>query len=299
MSKDKKPSPESNVRFPKTFSLARNRALKRGAIWTGAVCTGGFAVILLFGGLAGSNHGFTTTIDRGSSVENVVLRTNTAAERGNDGVYYLHAEGLSNAKPTGASAVLDFCKGLYDKPDLSGPNVFEKDDVQYAFAYTFYLDNVSDEKDQTFTFYVSLDAYSAPVNVGANNPFSYLRVLVYTNLDGTGEHNHTFYGAANSQGLGTVEGGKEDLRECLVGTAYDPQEDGSELRRPLSVPPEEDPYCVSFREDNAEIIREERTIHPQETLRYTIVTYFEGEDPDCAKTAPDGASITLSAHFGD
>ena len=300
MSKDNKPTPDKDVRFPKTFSLARNRALKRGALWVGGVSATIFAVVLLFGGLAGANQGFTTTIDRGSAVESVVLRaSNQPSERDKDGVYYLHADGLQNAKPTGVAKVLDFCKGLYPLLDLSGAHILEEDGVQYAFAYTFYLDNVSEDKDQNFTFYISLDAYSAPVNLGANNPYSYLRILVYANVEGSGSHDHTIYAAPSDRGLGTVEGGKGDLRECLAAFTEEAQPDGSLLRESINVPEGESGYCVSFNANTKEVVREEKTIHAKETLRYTIVTYFEGEDYDCAKQAPSGASITLSAHFGD
>ena len=300
MSKDKKPTPEDGARFPSSFSLARNRAIKRGALWVGGISLTAFAVILLFGGIAGANQGFTTTIDRGSNVDSVVLRAVKAASQDDNGVYFLHAEGLTNAKPTSVRRVLEFTKGLYDRLDLAGENILSIGDVQYAFAYTFYLDNVSEEKEQRFTFYVSLDAYTAPSNLGANNPYSYLRLLVYANLEGSGRHDHTFYAAPNDLGQGTVEGGKDDLREALA--EYDDSardEEGNTLRESVNVPEGEQPYCVSFADNTKEILREETTLEPKKTMRYTIVAYFEGEDPDCEKQAPSGASITFSAHFGD
>ena len=292
MSKDKKPTPDNGTRFPSLFSFARNRALKRGALWVGGSCLVTFSAVLLIGGIAGSNQGFTTTIDRGANIDSVVLRTAAPAERGDDGVYYLHAEGLKTAKPTGVAKVLDFCKGLYDMLDLNGQNVLEKDGVQYAFAYTFYLQNVSEEKDQTFT--------SAPTNLGAVNPYAYLRLLIYANVEGSGTHDHVFYAAPNDLGQGTVEGGKDDLRECLA--EYDDSQkdaEGNTLRKPVNVPEGEDPYCVNFGSDTREIIRQENVLKKKQTMRYTIVAYFEGEDPDCERHAPNGASITFSAHFGD
>lgn len=302
MSKDKQPLPDDNsARFPKTFSLARNRAVKKAAIWTGVSCLAAFGIVLLIGGLIGGGHGFTTKIDRGSSLDQIVLKENRGipGERDANGVYFLNAEGLTNAKPTQAEKVLQFCSTLYDKEDLAGTNVFlDESGNQRALAYTFYLENASEKAEaQNFTFYISLSAYIAPTNAGAKNPYSYLRVIVFRNVEGSGTHDHTIYGAPNDQGYGTVDGGANDLRECI--SAYREVKEGeSTLRESLYYDGEEG-YCVNFSSNTNELIREDDRIEKGQTLRYTIVTYFEGLDPDCAGSYPENSSLSLSAHFGD
>lgn len=301
MSKDNKPLPDGDARFPKSFSLARNRALKKAAIWTGAICTTAFGLVLLTGGLLGANHGFTTKIDRGSSLDQIVLRENRqqAGQRDQDGVYFLNAEGLTNAKPTRAEKVLEFCSDLYEDPDLAGNHVLvDEEGNQRALAYTFYLENASQRAEpQNFTFYISLDAYIAPSNAGAANPYSYLRVLVYRNVEGSGLHEHTFYAAPNDQGMGTVDGGPNDLRECLSDWA-EAKEGDKTLRRPTFFDGEVG-YCKNFASNTSELIREDDLIEKGQVIRYTIVTYFEGLDPDCIGAYPNNSSLSLSAHFGD
>ena len=295
MSKEVKPTPESGARFPKMFSLARNRALKRVAFWVGGVSLGCFGIIALFAGLLGGHHGFTTQIDRGAKIQEIVLK-NTRNHGGavdDDGVYFLRAEGLNNAKPVETAEVLKFCQDeLYGDENLSGSHVLE--DVaggQRAYAYTFYLSNTSQEKDLEYTFLLNLDSYSSPSNSGSKNPYAYLRVMVFANSDMT-QHEHTIYGALSDQSTGTVDGGAEDRRECISDFVVD-----HDLRKP-TVKDGEVGYCTPFG-NGMELIREDRRILKGETVRYTIVTYFEALDPECSGPHPQGASLSMSAHFGD
>lgn len=300
MSKEPKQVPDSGAHFPKTFSLARNRAVRKAAIWTGAICTGAFGVILLAGGLLGANHGFTTKIDRGSSLDKIVLKESRNAQGQTDdqGVYFLNAEGLTNAKPTQADKVFTFCEGLYGKEDLAGSNVLiDESGNQRALAYTFYLENTSDKVEpQNFTFYISLSAYIAPSNTGAANPYSYLRIIVYRNVEGSGSHDHTVYGAPNDQGMGTVEG-ENDLRECI--SAWNEVKQGDKTVRQPTYFDGDKGYCENFSSNTGELIRNDDRIEKGQTIRYTIVTYFEGLDPDCVGAYPMNSSLSLSAHFGD
>lgn len=301
MSKEPKPVPENDAKFPGMFSLARNRALKKAAIWTLASSATLFGLVCLVGGIVGNNRGFTTRIDRGSSLKDIVLKStknHAAGSVDEDGVYFLAAEGLTNARPTTAEKVFGFCKDLYKLEDLSGTNVLYDDaGSQLALAYTFYLGNASETEDQNFTFYISLGAYSAPTNVKANNPYAYLRVLVYANVEGQGTHAHTIYAAPSDRGIGTVDGGENDLRECL-SEYTDVTVDGTTLRRPTYFD-EDVGYCTNFSPNTAEIIRQDSKIEKKSILRYTIVTYFEGNDYECRGDFPEGAGLSLSAHFGD
>ncbi len=296
MAKEQNPEPKNGARFPSAFSLARNRAVKKVALWVGGVSLATFSVVLLFGGLIGGHHGFTTRIDRGSTLEHVTLSArNKGVEKDEQGVYFLKAEGLSNAKPTTAQEVYDkLCRPLFDQQDIGGEHILnvENGEGQRAFAYTFYLENTSQEKDQNYTFYISLDSYSAPNNNGAKNPYSYLRVGVFRNVEGDGKHDHVWYGALSDQGTGTAED-PNDRREAIAGIP-----ESNPRVATFTDPLSNQRWCEAFG-STKELVREDATIHKGETIRYTIVTYFEGTDFDCAGSYPEGAGVSLSAHFGN
>ena len=297
MSKKIEPTPDNTAKFPKGFSLARTRALKRIIPWVGGVSVLGAGLIAVVAVFAGNGHGFTTKIDRGGNLRDVVLRDRTGGEAAVDeeGVYYLNAKGLENAFPTTAEVILPQIKAAWEDPkvDMSGSYVIlDKDARQIGFAYTFYLDNVSKEEKQNYTFYLSLDAYSAPTNA-AVSPYAYMRAVVYTSkADGT-DVKHTVFAAPNDLGQGTAEGA-DDTRECI--STYTKSKDGT-IRTP-KYKDEGNGYCTNFSDKYEELVRMDETLLPEESRRYTILTYFEGNDPDCYGAYPENAGITLTAHFG-
>ena len=296
MSKKIEPTPDKDVRFPKTFSLARTRALKRIIPWVGGVSLLGVGVISIVAVFAGNGQGFTTKIDRASDLKDVVLKTRPGGdtpEQGEDGVYYLNAKGLQKAYPTTAEYVLQHVKDVWNDPrvNMDGSyTIYNDGDQEVALAYTFYLENTSQEQKRNYTFYLSLDAYRAPTNA-AVSPYAYMRAVVYTsNEDGT-EVTHTVYAAPNDQGTGTVEG-IDDTRECISTMATK-----TPVRSPAYLD-EGNGYCTNFADDKSELVRRDESLDPLQVRRYTILTYFEGYDPDCYGATPDNAGVTLTAHFG-
>ena len=297
MSKKTEPTPESGVRFPKTFSLARTRALKRVIPWVGGISLLGVGLISIVAVFAGNGHGFTTKIDRGGQLKDVVLkdRAGGTAETDEDGVYYLNAEGLTNAFPTTAEVILPQVKEAWENPDanMDGSYTFYNDGGrQIGLAYTFYLENTSLEEKQNYTFYLSLDAYSSPTNA-AVSPYAYLRTVVYTSEEDGSAVTHTVFAAPNDLGQGTAEG-PEDTRECI--STYSESKGGT-IRTPI-YKDEGNGYCTNFGAKLEEIVRMDEVLEPAQVRRYTILTYFEGNDPDCYGSYPENAGITLTAHFG-
>ena len=296
MSKKIEPTPDKDVRFPKTFSLARTRALKRIIPWVGGVSLLGAGLISIVAVFAGNGQGFTTKIDRASDLKDVVLRARPGGEQpqvDEDGVYYLNAKGLQKAYPTTAEYVLKRVKDVWADPAINmdgSYTIYNAGDQEVALAYTFYLENTSSEEKRNYTFYLSLDAYRAPSNA-AISPYAYMRAVVYTsNEDGTGA-THTVYAAPNGQGTGTAEG-MDDNRECISTML---------TKTPVRSPDyldEGNGYCTNFTEDPKELVRQDEALEPLEIRRYTILTYFEGYDPDCSGATPENAGVTLTAHFG-
>lgn len=298
MSKNTEPTPDKDVRFPKTFSLARTRALKRVIPWLGGVSLVGAGLIAIVALFAGNGHGFTTKIDRGGALKDVVLKTTRgggAPQVDENGVYYLNAKGLQNAFPTTAEVILPAIKAAWTDPniDMDGSYAFHNDgDQGIGLAYTFYLENSSATEKQNYTFYLSLDAYSAPTNA-AVSPYAYMRAVVYTSNEDGSEATHTVFAAPNDLGQGTAEG-IDDTRECI--STYVESQQG-QIRTPL-YKDEGNGYCTNFGSKTDELVRMDETLLPQQVRRYTILTYFEGNDPDCYGAYPENAGVTLTAHFG-
>ncbi len=297
MSKKTEPTPDKSVRFPKTFSLARTRALKRIIPWVGGVSVLGVGLISTVAVFAGNGHGFTTKIDRGGDLQDVVLkdRAGNKAQTDENGVYYLNAQGLTNAFPTSAEVILPQIKAAWDDPDVDmdgSYTIYNDGDQQIGLAYTFYLENVSSEEKQNYTFYLSLDAYSSPTNA-AVSPYAYMRAVVYTSNEDGSEATHTVFAAPNDLGQGTAEGA-DDTRECI--STYSESKNKT-IRTPVYLD-EGNGYCTNFGTKLEELVRMDEILEPQQVRRYTILTYFEGNDPDCYGSYPENAGITLTAHFG-
>ncbi|MBQ7249848.1 MAG: hypothetical protein IJS37_00660 [Bacilli bacterium] len=298
MSKHTEPTPDKDARFPKTFSLARTRALKRVIPWVGGVSLVGAGLIAVVAVFAGNGHGFTTKIDRGGDLKDVVLKATRGggeASVDDDGVYYLNAKGLENAFPTTAEVILPAVANAWNDPEVNmdGSYTFYNDgDQQIGLAYTFYLQNSSAEEKQNYTFYLSLDAYSSPTNA-AVSPYAYMRAVVYTSNEDGSEATHTVFAAPNDLGQGTAEG-ETDTRECI--STYSESKKGT-IRTPIYLD-EGNGYCTNFGPKVEELVRMDETLEPKQVRRYTILTYFEGYDPDCYGSYPENAGITLTAHFG-
>ena len=243
--------------------------------------------------------GIVAKLDLAPKDHHLVLREKPfSSENENaDPLRRLVAAGLNNAKPTQAKKALEFYSSLREE-DLSGTKVYadEATESQYALVFTFYLENLSPDGDESFSFHIGLHDVASPTN-GATHPYSYLRLVVYANVVGKGDHFHTFFAAPNSLGEGTFVGGENDNRECI--SEYERYQEGdTTLRKPIFHDGTEG-YCENFRSSLDSIVSMPLSLGPKEMMRFSLLVYFEGYDPDCIREAPVGASLGLTAYFGE
>ncbi len=241
--------------------------------------------------------GIVAKLDLKSQEHHLVLHeTNPSSEQERkDPSRRVVASGLVNAKPTQAKRALDFYSSLREE-DLTGAKVLNDANGEYALVFTFYVENVSEDVDESFSFHVGLHDVSAPQNE-ATHPYSYLRLVVYANPLSSQSHRHTFFAAPNDLGEGTVEGGENDNRECI--SEYERlNERGQVLRKPI-YHDEKEGYCQKFLPDVNRLIAMPCSLGPRQTMRFSVLVYFEGFDPDCIREAPVGAKMGLTAYFGE
>ena len=273
---------------------------QRAALVAGVGSASIIGIIGLLGIFLGTQPGFSIQIDDLSNLrQDVSLYLKNGSKAGDSlGQTRLYAPGLMNAKPTTAEDVLEYYDALNEDPSLSGASIYSRSSgAQHALIYTFYLWNFS-EIEKEFAFYIQLDAYLPPRNLNVNHPYSYLRILTIVGPEDGSSYDVTFYGAANDQGTGTVEGGIADSRECISGHRNISSNQDKTLREPTFLYKGQG-FCESFAEDTDCIVTRYFRSLPHEMMRFSIIAYLEGLDPDCTKSAPEGCRLSLSAHFGD
>ena len=283
-----------------TSAVGRNARSRKIARSLAIGCLSVATLVCAIGYLMGSASGFTIQIDQSAAFrKDLVLHSGQAISQiGEDGVSYLSAEGVENAKPTTARKVFAFLDQLLEEGEANGTSVFsEVQGIQHALAYTFSLSNISDASVK-LAFSVRVDSYLPPRNPEANNPFSYLRLITCVNHESQQHCSTHIYASPNDEGIGTSDGGSADLRECISEYREVKLPDGEILREP-SFFVENNGFCENFLQKGDELMRESHIISAKETMRFTIATYFEGLDPDCAKSAPLGCRLSLSACIGE
>ena len=272
------------------------RRLRAWALSIGIVSALGLVVQLLCASMV-QEGGIVAKLDLSPKSHNLVLHSTPPISTSNDAepLRRIVAPGLSNAKPTSAKKALEFYSSLREE-DLAGSRKDGEGEVQNALVFTFYVENVSEDGDESFSYHVSLADVQAPQN-GATHPYSYLRLALFADTLGSNRHQHAFYGAPNSLGEGTYHGGESDNRECISEyTRY--QEGDVLLRKPVFLDGDEG-YCVNFRPGMESIIAVPLSLGPKETMRLSLLAYFEGFDPDCIREAPVGASLGLTISLGE
>lgn len=284
--------------LPKTASIVTNVRLRKTAIIMGSSLLLTFSFVCVFGYLIGARNGFTVQIDRQSKIKNdLVLRQGSSlSEQSQEGVTYFNSRGLENAKPTTARKVFDYIDTLNIEEYADGVAVYsESQSIQRALVYIFTMENISDQ-DHEFVFSIDVNDYVPPTNSDANSPYSYLRILTGYQTEHEKTRIRRIYGAPNDSGVGTNEN-INDLRECISEYYESTDPYGFPSRTPTYFR-NSTGFCENFTDDYPTIIRESHTIKAQEKKVFLVSFYFEGNDPDCTKSSPEGSALTFSAHFG-
>lgn len=278
---------------------ARRQKQKRIALIVtsvGAVGTLMLGIIAFLGRVSGQ---FTIRLDKQTISQNLKLSEHKTSGTPSD---LLLASGLDNAYATTAKDVLSYVDTLKSEEDLSGnhnlsrtPAGEEATPMNLALIYTFYATNFSSADSVSYTLSMAIDNYTSPTNY-AVQPYSYLRVALFENFcakEGEDEtHAFTVYANANQHGQGTSVNGADDYRECLSDFST---VDGLRLARyDYDV---KHGYCDEFAGNMQIFDRPAITLPALSVMRYTVVVWLEGADPECYGQPPEGSSFTFTMTF--
>ena len=292
--------------------ISRAIKLRRIGLIVAGVSTTALVVILLFAlAKKGTASGFTVKIDNPVG-ENKISMSNS---QNGKGTTVLSADPLKAIWPTTAKKVEDYLKDEKYFPKISSfggaQNMPEDNDVRakkgYSLAqvYTVFLTNNSTEEDQDLIYEVHLENYVAPESE-SNGPIDYLRVLCQTSVVGDDESinnelKNAYYGLeAPAEAYGTVVS-EDDHRECISTYEEVQNEAGRTVRSPIFTGNGgEDGYCTNFLQNPGSdvIVQEKITIKAGQKIRFTYVSYLEGEDRQCFTKSPYSSQLMMSLHFG-
>ena len=279
------------------------RTLKKaGIIVAGVSATAIVTIMLLAIFRNGGNGGFTVKIDNPSRDNHIYM---TESLNGNNTVL-LSGKPIEKMYPTTAEKVENYLSefnvndigGEHNMPD---PNE-SRPDYFNALVFTVFLTNYDESEEQKITYEVNLDSYVAPSN-GAQSTYDYMRVMVQTSIvegDSLSKSLDTTYFASPSHSnYGTTISG-EDNRECVSSWDNTMDENSFTVRKSEYVGLSKDGFCENFLEDknNNVLASQELVIQPKQTMRFTFVSYLEGQDPDCKSYSPDSSVLLMSLHFG-
>lgn len=221
---------------------------------------------------------------------------------------YLRGEALSgNVMQTRAQTVRAYYDSLLEEKDLDhnggSHNFVDKDGEAKATVYTFFLRNDSATIEAKYRLQATLTNRTDPTN-NARNPYDYLRIILLEGNVGEADDSIVYYGNANVNETGTVDGGVSDSRECISTWERENHDADSEhpyyLRKPL-YSDGENSYCVNFENKNDPDLLFDAADHriaPGKIRRITFIAYFEGEDPDALGTPPKGSSFGFGITVG-
>jgi hypothetical protein len=209
---------------------------------------------------------------------------------------YLKATGLANANTWDADSLPE--DSSLDTDTWNGSHngyytTSSSSQIDTYLAYTFFIKNSSTDY-VNYSINLSIDDYRNPVNE-SSSLLDILRVRIYENVvvSDAIAHDQSTY-ARKSNTPYTLENGTEESRECVGNctVADDGTKDYSVAKRT-----ENQAFADPFVDDATIFEREHDDLAIDGVVRYTVVLWLEGYDPDCTGAAPQNASITFSMHF--
>lgn len=145
------------------------------------------------------------------------------------------------------------------------------------FKYTFFVKNTCDIPVK-YNFDLNIVQNNRPSNV-AYDLTDILRVRIYENKNE--EHNSNVYAKKSVTGHENADG-TYTYEEAISYGQKDPEFCG---------------YAEMFKNDKCITTREVRNFMPDEIIRYTVLFWLEGEDPQAAQTYPNKCSIKLGVEI--
>lgn len=156
------------------------------------------------------------------------------------------------------------------------------------FAYTFYVKNLS-EIPVDYGVHLKLKT-SASTIIDAVPVAEYVRIRFYENrvIDGITTHNYTNY-AKRTNLVVYNDNDEQEFRECVSITNLD--------KTCSAGNPENSVRASEFYALDSIAQYTYYQLPSQEVMRYTIVIWLEGNDPDCYGVTPQGASMEFSMNI--
>lgn len=290
---EKKKNNTNTPLYPTSAKYARRRKERNIALIVAGVGLVGVLMLSIVSFLGKVSGQFTIKMD-----PRVAPTTMKLLDKPVDGTHkeILTAEGLTNAQVTTASRVFEYVDTLKEDNNLNGSHNMsktittngEETKLEFALIYTFYAENVSQNEDAIFDYQMTIDDYVSPTNA-AYQPYTYLRVALFENpyvTEGNGKHDVSIY-ALESTNLNA----NNDYRECL-STSHTVDS----LRKP-AYNYQNNGYCEPFEDPYTIFNRQGIVLEPRKMMRFTVVAWLEGNDPECRGEAPEDCSFTFSMNF--
>ena len=296
-----------NIRKP-----ARARLWKRAAIIVASVTTLALVAFVVISLLPHGNDAFSIRIHNpGKNTEeaednhfHMSRGWSADGSKDEDAGTYIRGESLDKMVLTTAEDVEKYLASIDYKEGQQNYYVKSEDEVVkgYALVYTIYLVNDSSLKEQNLKFSVNADTYYNSAK--GSNIIDYLRVLIQTEVVGSGEIDNIYYGQKHNNPKVDLPNSLGDYRESI--STYEKSFDATSIKAKYTTKykGQDVGYCNSFNdlnETNKALVNDNSTqvtIPAGKALRFTYVSYFEGEDMDSNVTIPSDSYILLSLHFG-
>lgn len=224
-----------------------------------------------------------------------------------DSSTYLRGSALTQATTINADFIDGATQDGGSEDTLSGehsyvnrPNAEKPEDyTTYFSAYTFYVQNLSEEA-VNYSVSVLIDDYQNPSNQTASL-LDIMRVRVYENSTVEGQalseksHASTCYGRASTSPYYDSDGNwinTDPIAQWTKDANSHVVPDDSSIQRD-----ENKGYCTNFVNDSKVCERVYEGLQSKAIVRYTVVLWLSGEDPNAIGAQPEDASVTLSMHF--
>ena len=264
--------------------FVKKRRRKKIATIVAAACTGVIIIMMLVAFLGFHVGSFTVKL-RQSNVKLMLTQDTLSATDGkteldgantDNGSTYLMVSSLPSFELHTDTRLQDHER--YDNADtdymdgaLINPRT-EKVVSLYYFKYTFFIKNIG-QVSADYQFNLRIAENQQPTNTHGYGYDDILRVRLYENVGDT--HNYKTYAKPPRDG---AEGHLDEFGNMVY-----------EERISKANPQ----YATNFIDASNITTLEQSEFKKGEYIRYTILVWLEGSDPQCEKQAPTGGSIKL------
>lgn len=292
--KNKEPSKKKDTysaSLPETYVKRKKRRKTALAIFlTGLAGCTILGIIAFIGPVSGN-----FTIEMGEGKAALQMSANQSFD---DPSTYLKATGLSDAQTITAD-MIDVASE--DKNGLSGAHnrtyySEDSDSTSTAYsAYTFYIRNTSNVA-VNYSVNIAIDNYKNPSNE-SSSLLDIMRVRLFENDITSDTQESIVYGRASNTPY-QLNGTLVDSDPIGYCKPYLKDDNGNDCPNPNKATNVENRgYCTNFISNTEVCSKTHQGLSIGGVVRYTVLMWLEGNDPDCLGQQPKNCSVTLSMHF--